>query len=78
MSGAHASPRQDSIGVAVWRPIMLLATLGVGAPAAVVSGAVDAHSAPSRATVPDTAAQAAAVGHTAPTRPCRCGTSTCR
>jgi hypothetical protein len=54
VSGAHARP-PEPIRLSVWQPIAWLALAGVGAPAAVVMSAGDAHSAPASVSVPDIA-----------------------
>ncbi|MFI9047282.1 hypothetical protein [Streptomyces sp. NPDC053427] len=52
MSGAHARPR-ESIQAPLWRPLAVLALVGAAPPVAIVSGAVDAHSAPAAIEQPD-------------------------
>lgn len=75
MSGAHAR-QPERIRLSVWRPLAVLALVGASPPAVLVSGAVEARSAPAPSSAPDLASEALTAAHTVPVHPCRCGTRT--
>ncbi len=69
MSGRHAT---GGIRLSIWRPITTLALLGVAPPTVIVSGAVEARSAPAPASA-DLDSQAITAPHATPGHVCRCG-----
>lgn len=71
-AGIHARPPAPR-GESLWRPLTLLALVGLGPPAAIVFGAVDAHAAPVGISIPDRLSEGVSGPHTDPPHSCRCG-----